>query len=133
MEDIFLISFLLATPIQFWAGRTFYRQAWAAASTARPTCQAAGRAGTTAAWGYSTYVTFFTERVHQSGLMAEIYFDSAAVIIGLILLGRYLEARQAADDRRDQEADGGWRPRRRVSCAAIRSWTCRSSRWWPAT
>jgi Cu+-exporting ATPase len=93
MEDIFLISFLLATPIQFWAGGTFYRQAWAAARHGATNMATLVVLGTTAAWAYSTYVTFFTERVHQSGLMAEIYFDSAAVIIGLILLGRFLEAR----------------------------------------
>ena len=49
--------------------------------------------GTLSAYGYSTVVTFIPSIFHQSGLKADIYFDSAAMIIALILLGRLLEAR----------------------------------------
>src|SRR6185369_15310482 len=49
--------------------------------------------GTTAAWGYSAFVTLFPEVLRSAGLEPATYFDSATIIIGLILLGRWLEAR----------------------------------------
>ena len=52
--------------------------------------------GTSAAYLYSTAVTFFPgafERAAGAGFKAAVYYDSAVLIIGLILLGRYLEAR----------------------------------------
>ena len=49
--------------------------------------------GTSAAWGYSVFVTLWPEIIHTAGLHPETYFDSAAIILGLILLGRWLEAR----------------------------------------
>jgi len=93
MEDLFLPFFLMATPIQFWAGGQFYREAWRAGRHFQVNMSTLVVIGTTAAWGYSTFVTFWTETIHQSGLMAEVYFDSATIIIGLILFGRFLEAR----------------------------------------
>jgi Cu+-exporting ATPase len=50
-------------------------------------------AGTSAAWAYSVFVTLFPEIVHEAGLHPETYFDSSTIIVGLILLGRWLEAR----------------------------------------
>ena len=93
MEDLFKPFFVMATVIQFWAGGQFYREAWRAGRHFQANMSTLVVLGTTAAWGYSTFVTFWTERVHQSGLMAEVYFDSATIIIGLILFGRFLEAR----------------------------------------
>jgi Cu+-exporting ATPase len=49
--------------------------------------------GTLAAYGYSLVVTLLPELVMEAGLSGETYYDSAAVIIGLVLLGRWLEAR----------------------------------------
>jgi Cu+-exporting ATPase len=49
--------------------------------------------GTTAAWGYSVFVTMWPEVVHEAGLHPETYFDSSTIIIGLVLLGRWLELR----------------------------------------
>ena len=49
--------------------------------------------GTTAAWAYSVVVTLFPEVIHEAGLHPETYFDSSTIIIGLVLLGRWLEAR----------------------------------------
>ena len=49
--------------------------------------------GTLAAYGYSVFVTLLPDVAMAAGLGHETYFDSAAVIIGLILLGRWLEAR----------------------------------------
>ena len=49
--------------------------------------------GTTAAWAYSVFVTLFPDVIHQAGLHPETYFDSSTIILGLVLLGRWLEAR----------------------------------------
>jgi Cu+-exporting ATPase len=93
MEDLFLPMFLLATPVQFWAGWQFYRQAWAAGRHGHANMSTLVALGTTAAYGYSVFVTFWTDRVMDAGLEPEVYYESATVIIGLILLGRLLEAR----------------------------------------
>ena len=49
--------------------------------------------GTSAAWGYSVFVTMYPEVIMRAGLPAETYFDSSTIIIGLILLGKWLESR----------------------------------------
>ena len=49
--------------------------------------------GTTAAWAYSVVVTLWPEVVREAGIEPVTYFDSATIIIGLVLLGRWLEAR----------------------------------------
>ena len=49
--------------------------------------------GTSAAWGYSVFVTMYPEAIMRAGLPAETYFDSSTIIIGLILLGKWLETR----------------------------------------
>ena len=44
--------------------------------------------GTTAAWAYSVAVTVAPSWVHEAGLHPETYFDSSAIVLGLVLLGR---------------------------------------------
>lgn len=90
---LFLPMFLLATPVQFWAGWQFYRAAWAAARHGSTNMNTLVAIGTTAAYGYSAFVTFFPQVVERAGLQPEVYYESAVVIIALVLLGRYLEAR----------------------------------------
>jgi Cu+-exporting ATPase len=93
MEDINRVVLVPATFIQFWAGRRFYAAAWRAARHGGTTMDTLVAVGTTAAWGYSVFVTLFPDVIHQAGLHPETYFDSSTIIIGLILLGRWLEAR----------------------------------------
>jgi Cu+-exporting ATPase len=93
MEDLNKLILLPATFIQFWAGGRFYRAAWRAGRHGGATMDTLVALGTTAAWSYSVVVTLWPEVVHEAGLHPETYFDSAAIIIGLILLGRWLEAR----------------------------------------
>jgi Cu+-exporting ATPase len=93
MEDLNKLVLWPATFIQFWAGGRFYRAAWRAGRHGGATMDTLVAVGTTAAWGYSVFVTMFPEVVHQAGLHPESYFDSSTIIIGLILLGRWLEAR----------------------------------------
>ena len=93
MEDINRAVLLPATFVQFWAGRRFYAAAWRAARHGGTTMDTLVAVGTTAAWAYSVFVTFFPGVIHEAGLHPETYFDSSTIIIGLVLLGRWLEAR----------------------------------------
>jgi Cu+-exporting ATPase len=90
---LFPLMFLLATPVQFWAGWQFYRGAWAAGRHGSTNMNTLVAVGTTAAYGYSVFVTFFPGVVARLGLQPAVYYESAVIIIALILLGRYLEAR----------------------------------------
>jgi P-type Cu+ transporter len=93
MADLNKLILWPATFIQFWAGGRFYRAAWRAGKHGGATMDTLVVIGTSAAWAYSVFVTMYPEIIHEAGLHAETYFDSAAIIIGLILLGRWLEAR----------------------------------------
>jgi Cu+-exporting ATPase len=93
MEDINRAALIPATIVQFWAGRRFYRAAIRAARHRTTNMDTLVVVGTTAAWLYSVFVTWQPEVIHEAGLHPETYFDSSTIIIGLVLLGRWLEAR----------------------------------------
>jgi Cu+-exporting ATPase len=94
MEDLNKLALWPATFVQFWAGRRFYDAAWRAFRHGFGTNMSTlVVVGTTAAWAYSVFVTMYPEIIHEAGLHPEAYFDTSALIIGLILLGRWLEAR----------------------------------------
>jgi P-type Cu+ transporter len=93
METINRFALVPATFIQLWAGRRFYAAAWRAGRHGGATMDTLVVVGTTAAWAYSVVVTLNPEWVHEAGLHPETYFDSSTIILGLILLGRWLEAR----------------------------------------
>ena len=82
-----------ATIVQFVYGRRFLVAALRGARHGEANMNTLVAMGTLAAYGYSVFVTLLPEQVMAAGLGHETYFDSAAVIIGLILLGRWLEAR----------------------------------------
>jgi Cu+-exporting ATPase len=86
-----LALLLLATPVQYWAGWRFYRGAWGALKHRQANMNTLVVVGTSAAYLYSAVVTF------APGLFtadrADVYFDTSALIITLILLGRLLETR----------------------------------------
>ncbi len=80
-------SLVLTTPIQFWAGLPFLRQAVARARVGQANMDTLIAIGTLAAFFFSTYQVVFG---HQH---SDHYFDTAALIIAFLLLGRYFEAR----------------------------------------
>jgi Cu+-exporting ATPase len=82
-----------ATIVQFVFGRRFLVAAVKGARHGDANMNTLVAIGTMAAYTYSVFVTLLPETVMAAGLGHETYFDSAAVIIGLILLGRWLEAR----------------------------------------
>lgn len=87
----FFILFLLVTPVQFYIGAQFYRGFWNALKHKTSDMNTLIAIGTSAAYFYSVIVVFFPQLI-QVGTKA-VYFDTAAIIITLILLGRWLEAR----------------------------------------
>ena len=92
-ETNFFIQFLLATPVQFWVGWQFYAGFWKATKHKTSDMNTLIAVGTSAAYLYSLIVTFVPHLVMVRGFMMDVYFDTSAAIIALILLGRFLEAR----------------------------------------
>ncbi|MBI4329364.1 MAG: heavy metal translocating P-type ATPase, partial [Chloroflexi bacterium] len=97
-----VLLFLIATPVQFWAGSQFYTGAWAALKHKTSNMNTLIAVGTSAAYLYSVAVTLFEsffEPLHAYhahplfGHSTGTYYDTATIIIALILLGRFLEAR----------------------------------------
>ena len=85
--------FVLTTPVQFWVGGQFYRSAWARARHGSSDMNTLIVVGTSAAYLYSTVAVFAPGFFATAGQQPQMYFDTAAVIITLILLGRLLEAK----------------------------------------
>ncbi len=89
----FYIQLLLSLPVQFWAGLTFYKAAIPAFRNRTANMDTLVAVGTTVAFTYSVFVTLFPQIPKSIGIEAMPYFDVSTIIIGLILLGRYFEAR----------------------------------------
>ncbi|MFQ6042330.1 MAG: copper ion binding protein, partial [Candidatus Poribacteria bacterium] len=89
----FYILFLLTLPVQFWAGWQFYVGTVAALRHKSADMNVLIAFGTTAAYIYSVVATFAPQIFTKAGIQPDVYYDTAAVIIALILLGRFLEAK----------------------------------------
>src|SRR5215208_6310364 len=81
---------MLATPVQFWAGWRFYEGAWGALKHGQANMNTLVAVGTSAAFLYSAVATLAPQLFAGR---ADVYFDTSALIITLILLGRLLETR----------------------------------------
>src|SRR3989344_4260222 len=92
----FYVQLLLATPVQFWAGMEFYRATIPALKHRTANMDTLVALGTTVAFAYSTLVTIFPQIIESVGIKPEPYFDVSTIIIGLILLGRFFEAKAKA-------------------------------------
>ncbi len=84
---------LLATPVQFWVGWPFYQGCWSALKHRTADMNTLIALGTSAAYGYSVAVTLMPTMVTRLGMSTHVYYDTAVMIITLIILGRLLEAR----------------------------------------
>jgi Cu+-exporting ATPase len=93
MDWLMPAIFVVTTVIQFWAGRSFYSAAWAAARHGATNMNTLVALGTGVAYGYSAFVTLWPGIAERAGLPLHVYFESSLVIIALILMGRWLEAR----------------------------------------
>ena len=93
-----LVLFALATPVQIWSALPFYRGALSAARHRRTDMNTLVVVGTTTAYGVSVLATLFPAAFIAVGLSPDrfLYYDTATVIVTLVLAGRYLEARARA-------------------------------------
>lgn len=83
--------FLLTTPVQFWVGSRFYRGLVVLFKYRAADMNTLIAIGTLSAYIYSSAVTFFPNFFLVGGILPEVYFDTSALIITLVLLGRYFE------------------------------------------
>ncbi len=83
------LQWLLATPVQFWLGARFYRAGWGALRAGAGNMDLLVAIGTSAAYGLSLYLLL----THSGHAAAHLYFESSAVVITLVLLGKWLEGR----------------------------------------
>ena len=91
------VLWALATPVQFWAGWPFYTSGIPPLRRGVANMHTLVALGSTVAYGYSAVITVIAalapDWLAARGIGSAVYFDTAALIIGLILLGRFLEAR----------------------------------------
>ena len=80
---------VLATPVQFWLGARFYRAGWGALRNGAGNMDLLVALGTTAGWCLSVYLMWR----HAGPGMPHLYFEASAVVITLVLLGKWLEGR----------------------------------------
>ena len=83
------LQFALATPVQFILGARFYRAAWGAVKAGAGNMDLLVAIGTSAGWGLSVWLWAQAE----PGEMVHMYFEASAVVISLVLLGKWLETR----------------------------------------
>ncbi|GAC1529052.1 MAG: hypothetical protein NVS2B4_07240 [Ramlibacter sp.] len=83
------LQWALATPVQFWLGARFYRSGWAALRHRSGNMDLLVALGTSAGYGLSLYLLL----VQGGGGMRHLYFEASAVVITLVLLGKWLEGR----------------------------------------
>lgn len=91
MQNSWVFQFIVVTLVLAWPGRFFFTQGLPALFKGAPDMNALVAIGTGAAWGFSTVATFLPSWLPAN--TQAVYFEAAAVIVTLILLGRFLEAR----------------------------------------
>jgi len=84
---------IVSTVVQVWAGATFYLAAWAVAKHGGTNMNTLVAVGTTVAYGYSAFVTLWPTLAERWGFPFHLYYETAVIIVALILMGRWLEAR----------------------------------------
>ena len=90
------ILLVLATPVQFWAGWQFYKGTWNGLKHGYTDMNTLIAVGTSVAYGYSVVATVFPTTLQTLGQELLVYYDTSAMIITLVLMGRVLEARAKA-------------------------------------
>ena len=89
----FWLQLVLTAPVQFWCGKSFYVGAWKSLKRRVATMDTLIALGTSAAYFYSVFVTFFPGFFTAQGLTPSVYYEVAASVVALILLGKTLENR----------------------------------------
>ncbi|MCV9906498.1 heavy metal translocating P-type ATPase [Brucella sp. HL-2] len=91
MQNSWYFQFVLTTMVLFGPGMRFFKKGIPALLRGTPDMNSLVVVGTTAAWGFSVVATFWSDILPEGTV--NVYFEAAAVIVTLILIGRYLEAR----------------------------------------
>lgn len=86
------LQWALATPVQFWLGARFYKAGWSAVKAKTGNMDLLVALGTSAAYGLSVYLWLRASN-QNTDLTSHLYFEASAVVITLILFGKWLEAR----------------------------------------
>jgi P-type Cu+ transporter len=108
-QNVYVLFFLLASVVQFGPGLRFYRKGWPALVQGAPDMNSLVMLGTSAAYGYSVVATFVPWVLPEGTV--HVYFEASAVIITLILVGRFLEARARGETSEAIRKLMGLRPR----------------------
>ena len=93
MDWLMPVIFVVATTVQWWAGKDLYASAWAAAKHRTTNMTTLVALGTGVAWGYSTFVTLWPALAEQAGLPLHVYYETSLIIVALVLAGKWMEAR----------------------------------------
>ena len=93
MDWLMPVIFVVATIVQFWAGKDIYASAWAAAKHRSTNMTTLVALGTGVAYGYSTFVTLWPGVAESWGLPLHVYYETSLVIIALVVAGKWMEAR----------------------------------------
>ncbi len=88
-----VVLFLLVTPVMFWSGKQFFLSAWSGARIFSANMDTLIALGTGAAYAFSALLTFYPNFARAAGTGTGTYYDAASVIITLVILGKWLEAR----------------------------------------
>ena len=92
-QTIAFLLLVLTTGVVLWAGRQFYRRAWAAARHGSADMNTLIAVGTGAAYVYSVVATLAPGLFLSRGLAPDLYYEAVVLIIAMILIGNWLEAR----------------------------------------
>jgi len=87
------LEFVLATPVQFVLGARFYVAGWHALRALTGNMDLLVALGTTAGWALSVWLWLFADHEAGHGSVPHLYFEASAVVVTLVLLGKWLEAR----------------------------------------
>ncbi|WP_348767989.1 heavy metal translocating P-type ATPase, partial [uncultured Salinisphaera sp.] len=89
-QNLFYLFFVLASFVQFGPGLRFYKKGWPALMRGGPDMNSLVMLGTSAAYGYSLVATFLPSVLPEGTV--NVYYEASAMIVTLILIGRYMEA-----------------------------------------
>ena len=91
MDWLMPLLLVVATVVQTWAGRDIYRRAWTNARHRATSMDTLVALGTGVAYAYSAFVTLWTGPAERWGLPLHLYFETALIVVALVLMGRWLE------------------------------------------
>ena len=92
-DVLFITVFAVATPVLLLSGARIFRAAFKVARHGTSDMNTLIAVGVAAAFGYSLGATFAGGAFEEAGLRRDVFYDTALIIIGFVMLGRYLEAR----------------------------------------